>query len=71
MTTITKSPVNDTKLSKLAYVACCIKKYKSINFNNTPLNTDVGEKHDGQIFMKLSEYMNKLCTETYKFHGSI
>ena len=43
--------MNDTKLEKLADVACLIKKYQSIHLDNTPVNTDVGDEHDGQIFI--------------------
>ena len=63
--------MNNTKLAKLADLTCCMEIDKSVHLDNTPVNTDVGDKHDGQKFMKLSEYMNKVCTETYMFHGSI
>ena len=44
---------------------------KSTHLGNTPVNNDVDDEPDGKKIMKLSDYMNKVCTNTYMFDGSI
>ena len=71
ITTIRKSPVNDTKLAELADAAYYMKQYQLIPLHNSPENNDLGDEHDGKEFMELSEYMKKICTEPSKFHETI
>ena len=70
ITTTRQSPVNATKLSKFADVACSIEKYQIIPLHNALVNDDVGDEHDGNKFIELSEYMKLICTEPLKFDDS-
>ena len=58
--------MNDTKLAEFSDAACSMKKYQWIHLHNAPVNNDVGDKHDGKEFMKLSEYMKNICTQPLK-----
>ena len=52
--------MNDIKLAYLEDVVCSMKQCKLIPLHNAPENNDVGDKHDSNKLMELSEYMKNM-----------